>query len=249
MLNFIGQQMSSAYCMLKLSKVNIRCMERHERIAKAITVSGKKKGEIAVECGVAPSAVTQWISGESKSLKPENLFALADATGFNARWIGIGKGPEKASDPDTDAASVNDYALIPQYTARGASGRGYANESVEVKGGLAFKRAWMQRIGLKEGKLSVLYNSGDSNWPTLIDGEVILLDESQCEPRNGKMYALYNADAEIIFKRLIREVSGTWLIRSDNQDKSRYPDQPISDDGIREVEIIGRIVWRGGGVE
>ena len=70
-------------------------MERHERIAKAIAASGKKKGEIATECGVANSAVTQWINGDSKSLKPENLYALARATGFCAEWLAIGEGPER----------------------------------------------------------------------------------------------------------------------------------------------------------
>lgn len=60
------------------------------------------------------------------------------------------------------------------------------------------------------------------------------------------MFALYDADQEVIFKRLIREISGGWLIRSDNQDKNRYPDQPVTDDGMRGVDIIGRIVWRGG---
>lgn len=69
-------------------------MERHERIAKAIQISGKKKGEIAKECGIAPSAVTQWIDGSVKSMKPENLFALAKATGFSAHWLAIEEGPE-----------------------------------------------------------------------------------------------------------------------------------------------------------
>ncbi|MFH4385219.1 hypothetical protein WAJ74_20830, partial [Acinetobacter baumannii] len=46
-------------------------MTRQERIARAIAASGMKKGEIAAQCGVANSAVTQWISGESKSLRPE----------------------------------------------------------------------------------------------------------------------------------------------------------------------------------
>src|SRR5690606_7668294 len=36
----------------------------------------------------------QWITGESKSLKPENLFALAKATGFSAMWLAIGQGEE-----------------------------------------------------------------------------------------------------------------------------------------------------------
>jgi len=70
-------------------------MERHERIARAIKVSGLKKGDIAAACGVANSAVTQWISGESKSLKPENLFALAKVTGFNAQWLAIGEGQDR----------------------------------------------------------------------------------------------------------------------------------------------------------
>src|SRR5476649_560246 len=69
-------------------------MERHERIARAIKASGKKKGELAAEIGVAASAVTQWITGESKSLKPENLYGLARATGFRAEWIAMGEGPE-----------------------------------------------------------------------------------------------------------------------------------------------------------
>ncbi|RMN05797.1 putative Repressor protein c2, partial [Pseudomonas savastanoi pv. glycinea] len=62
-------------------------MTRQERIARAIAASGMKKGEIAAQCGVANSAVTQWISGESKSLRPENLYALARATGFRAEWL------------------------------------------------------------------------------------------------------------------------------------------------------------------
>lgn len=73
-------------------------MQTHERIAKAIQASGKKKIEIAAYCGVAPSAITQWIKGESKSLKPENLFALASVTGFSAKWLALGVGPEKDRD-------------------------------------------------------------------------------------------------------------------------------------------------------
>lgn len=248
MLNFVGQVMNSAYCMLKLSSLNIVPMERHERIARAIALSGKKKGQIASECGVANSAVTQWISGESKSLKPENLYALAAATGFNPEWLAIGKGPETALANQQPLPSEEDYALIPQYTAKGASGDGYLNDHVEVKGGLAFKRDWLQRMALREENLQALYNLGDSNWPTLSDGEVLLVDVSKREPSNGNMYAMYDPDNAIIIKRLIRDVTGGWLIRSDNQDKSRYPDQPVSDDGMRGVEIIGRVVWRGGGI-
>ncbi len=223
-------------------------MERHERIARAIQLSGKKKGEIATECGVAPSAVTQWIDGSVKSMKPENLFALAKATGFSAHWLATEDGPERREEDDAagNPPSSDDYALIPQYTAKGSSGNGYLNDHVEIKGGLAFKRDWLCRMGLKPDNLRVAYNHGDSNWPTLTDGEVVLLDVAAIEPANGKMFALLDPDGEMIFKRLIRDIKGGWLIRSDNDNKTLYPDMPISDEGIRGVDIVGRIVWRGG---
>ncbi|WP_258048747.1 helix-turn-helix domain-containing protein, partial [Pseudomonas aeruginosa] len=77
-------------------------MNRNERIARAIQLSGKTKSEIAKLCDVAPSAVTQWINGDSKSLKAESAFALAKATGFRAEWITLGSGPERAIDVGPD---------------------------------------------------------------------------------------------------------------------------------------------------
>lgn len=138
--------------------------------------------------------------------------------------------------------------MIPQLTAKGSSGNGYLNDHVEIKGELAFKREWLRRMGLREESLRVVYNQGESNWPTLTDSEVLLVDVSIRTPVNGKMFALIDPDGELIIKRLIRDMSGGWLIRSDNQDKTRYPDMPISDEGMKGVEIVGRVVWRGGGI-
>ncbi len=73
-------------------------MDQNQRISRAIQLSGKRKREIADECGVAPSAITQWTNGETKALKAENVFALAKATGFRAEWIANGSGPEREDD-------------------------------------------------------------------------------------------------------------------------------------------------------
>ena len=64
-------------CMPNFGSLNVQDMNRQERIAKAIAASGKQKQQIATECGVSNASVSQWISGESKSMKPENLYALA----------------------------------------------------------------------------------------------------------------------------------------------------------------------------
>ncbi|HBO2747336.1 helix-turn-helix domain-containing protein [Pseudomonas aeruginosa] len=219
-------------------------MDFSDRLNQRMDALGISASDISREIKVSKGTLSHWTNGTNKA-RGKNLIALAKVLQCSASWLETGKG-EKDLPSHEGYPSEADYALIPQLTAKGSSGNGYLNDHVEVKGGLAFKRDWLRRMGLRAENLRAAYNHGDSNWPTLSDGEVVLIDVSCKEPTNGKMFALYDADQEVIFKRLIREISGGWLIRSDNQDKNRYPDQPVTDDGMRSVDIIGRIVWRGG---
>lgn len=139
-----------------------------------------------------------------------------------------------------------DYALIPQYHVSGECGSGYLNGHEEVKGGLAFKRDWLARMSLKPDSLSVIYACGLSMAPTINDGEVLLVDHDQREPRDGQVFAI-ERDGELLIKRLARHPAGGWICRSDNPDKIRYADwEPVSAEQIGILRIVGRIVWRGG---
>ena len=82
--------------------------------------------------------------------------------------------------------------------------------------------------------------------PTICDGDVVLLDESQTTPRDSRIFAILKGNGELIIKRLIQPVTGGWVIRSDNDDKRIYPDHPISDSEIDSLKIVGRVVWHGG---
>ena len=57
------------------------------------------------------------MNGPTKNLKGEFLFALADLTGFEARWIATGKLPERTADKDTRKAVL--VALYEQADQRG----------------------------------------------------------------------------------------------------------------------------------
>lgn len=59
----------------------------------------KTKAQIARECGVTSSAVAQWLSGNTKSLKGETAIALEQSTGYRAFWILHGKGPKTLDEP------------------------------------------------------------------------------------------------------------------------------------------------------
>jgi transcriptional regulator with XRE-family HTH domain len=71
-----------------------------ERVTKAIETSGHNASSVARQIGCSPEAVLQWMSGSTKNIKNDFLFALADLTNFNARWLGTGDGPE-----------INNYAI------------------------------------------------------------------------------------------------------------------------------------------
>ena len=67
-------------------------------------------------------------------------------------------------------------------TNGGSCGVGELNEHVEVTEGMVFKRAWLKRKSLAIGKLMVIYADGDSMFPTIEDGDVLLIDTSTITP-------------------------------------------------------------------
>lgn len=142
----------------------------------------------------------------------------------------------------------DDYALIPQFKAKASCGDGYLNDHVEISDGLVFKRDWLRRMNAKPENLYVIYADGDSMEPYIFEGDVVLFDASQTEPRNKHVYVITRPDGGSSIKRLIQNLTGAWVIRSDNPDKTSNPDEMVSATTIHEIPILGRVIWRGGGI-
>lgn len=212
----------------------------NERIAYAIENSPKKGRVLARACGLSDSRITQLTQGTG-SLKAENLFLFARATGFSARWLAEGVGDMHEGENLEDG-----HVLIPQFTAKGSAGPGHTNDHVEVRGGLMFKRDWLARMGLKEQNLKVIYSTGMSMFPTIADEDVLLIDEGQRAPLNGRIYAIQRPDGDISIKRLVQTLTNGWIIRSDNEDKRTYPDESATDSELGHLLVIGRVVWHAG---
>lgn len=137
------------------------------------------------------------------------------------------------------------YAYIPQYDAKAAAGLGSENPHVEIRSTLAFKREWLRVKGAKPDQLIVIYAEGESMWPTINDGDVLLVDRSRIDPVDGQVFVLAGSDGAIV-KRLIQGPLGQWVLRSDNKDKVEYPDRYHLRSNGNEHRIIGKVIWRGG---
>ena len=77
-----------------------------ERMRYAWQQSEKTQTEIAEACGVARSAVSQWMPEEpSQATAPtnENLVTFALLTGFELRWLLTGQGPKRRGEPDSNS--------------------------------------------------------------------------------------------------------------------------------------------------
>lgn len=210
-------------------------MERHERIARAIQLSGKKKGEIAALCGVANSAVTQWITGESKSLRPENLYALAKATGFRAEWLAIGEGAEQEAS-ESNVSMTEQPLHSYRYPVISWVSAGSWAEAVEpYPAGISDRYEFSEYDS--KGPAFWLTVKGDSMTApagqSITEGTLILVD-TEAEVAPGKLVVAKLPDSnEATFKKLVSDGGRLFL-------KPLNPSYPIEsvDENCRIVGVV-----------
>lgn len=156
-------------------------MEYKDRIKAARKHAKLTQAALADAVGIKQASISELETGKSQSSTYNAT--IAKACGVDAVWLESGRGSMLGAKTGTaPSPSEADYALIPQYTARGDCGNGYLNDHVEVNGGLAFKRDWLRRIGAKPENCYVIYADGDSMEPYIFEGDVVLFDTSCIEP-------------------------------------------------------------------
>lgn len=216
---------------------------------------GISQAQLAKKAGLSQGAISGMERNEQQSTR--YISEVAKALGVSVSYLLDGKeyishqvgsfdqfiivgGDNAGQTPNPD-----DYVLVPQYDVTGACGAGTIVSDVTVKGSLVFRREWMRSLNMPEAHhLAVIYASGDSNYPFIEDGQVLLVNTLETTPVSGKMY-LICIDGHLVIKRLINMVTH-WVIRSDNPDKSTWPDIEITKNNMDLIDIQGRIVWRGG---
>ena len=187
--------------------------------------------------GKNPSYLQQFIrKGSPRKLDEEDRRTLAEFFGVAESELG-GRGENSHAGRESRRVEWVDVPRLPL----GASAGPGAVSAAEIPfDSFRFSRRWLREQGLEPGQLSAIAVAGDSMEPLLRDGDEILVDRTPRPLRDG-IHVVRLGDA-LMVKRVAQAGAGRIALLSQNL---AYPPLEVAAD---EVEIVGRVVWKGGRV-
>jgi transcriptional regulator with XRE-family HTH domain len=69
-----------------------------DRLSVAMRDASVTAAELARACKIRPPSVSDWLSGETKSISGKNLLAASKRLGVTPEWLSTGQGPRDATD-------------------------------------------------------------------------------------------------------------------------------------------------------
>jgi phage repressor protein C with HTH and peptisase S24 domain len=177
-----------------------------------------------------------------------------------ARRIALALGLDFYIGPRREAGPVRqlildgaEYAHVPVHEASLSAGPGSANDDSIIIDHLAFRRDWLQRIGVDASQACLARVFGHSMEPTLWAGDMVLIDRTKTEPvirrrsetdlRPSPIYAFVQG-GEARVKRIERPDAKALILISDNSDIG--PELYAGTEAEQlQLTIIGKVVWSG----
>lgn len=219
---------------------------------------------LADALGASYQAIRKAENGLSKSFSAANNEKAAEILHVSARWLATGEGPrERQNDAETpeeelsmhfkpilaceysDDLPEDELVYIPPLDVNMSAMqilKQNPDDAVLSGRPIAFRANWIRKMHLKPQALKAFLANNDSMAPRIQDKDLIVIDTSQKDVLDGKVYVLYYNGGEHV-KRLFRKPGGGLFIRSDNPN---YPNMHITQDEMKYVRIIGRVVHVSG---
>lgn len=156
--------------------------------------------------------------------------------------LGFINKPQPAKSTAPAIPEEDELELIPYYEVYASAGNGSFNlEVYEPTDYIGLSRRWLRQRGFRINHLTFFQAEGDSMYPTISDGDALLIDLSEKKPKDGNIYIIRHGDQTLV-KRVQGIRNGIRLI-SDN--KTFYDPVDLTFDESLDLEVIGRVVHIG----
>lgn len=213
-----------------------------DRLALRMREKGVSQAELARRVGISQQAIHKLVNGTSRS--SPNIGRIAEELGTTPAYLaGQVDDPEEGAMllPTEDViADVLDLVTIDEIDLAFGLGETYTDQvSVETTQ-RRFPRAWLATLtDAPPAHLFFARGRGDSMMPTMLDGDIVLIDKTQNRFREQDvLWAVLMGDAAMI-KRLRMRPSGRIALLSDNP---MVPPDEVAPD---EIRIVGRVIFIG----
>lgn len=208
------------------------------RLLEIVSIVGNPHA-LAKASGLSPSGVNRYLAG-GEPTRPA-LLALAKAAGVRVEWLASGQGAMRSIETDPLATTNGDFGTVPVYDIEASAGHGALIDEERVISEVAFRRDWIQQQGWVFRNLAAITSRGDSMEPTIPDGSLVLIDTAgDLKVEDG--VCVLRVDEHLMIKRLQRLIDGGLKIMSDNP---AYPDQIVAKESLKDLEVVGRVIWVG----
>ena len=199
---------------------------------------GNNNSKFARDVGVAITSLNRWLTGEADPSR-SNLIKIAEATGVSLEWLALGKetSPVRTHEDDNEP-NYNGYEDIDDFRNISVSaGFGAFNDDNNSNEKVKIESSWLESRRLKAKDCAMFSVDGDSMYPTLKDGEEIMIDRSKKELREGKIFVL-NHMGKMWVKRVRVNYNSIELI----SDNNFYDPIAITQDEAEQLNVIGQVV-------
>ena len=215
-----------------------RLKEERERI-------GLSQTALAQIGGVGKTTQIKYEKGTS-SPDSSYLSAVADE-GIDIFYVLKGQRSGKATTQSLGVLLSEpgpDLSPVKMYDIEAAAGAGRSFEGEPIKTTLYFSTAELSEQGLDPAQVVGVKVRGDSMDGTLADGDWVLVDRSNRDPKQEGVFLLL-VSGERRIKRVQRLAGGALYLISDND---HYQPEMIKPQDMHDVEILGRCEIRIGRV-
>lgn len=194
---------------------------------------GMSKEEIAKAAGVSKRMVDYTLAGGLKQIGSKSIMRIADHLGLTLAQL-LPAALAEAS----DFPAYDDLIFVRKMAARPRGGD-------ETEDGFhtrySFRRDWINTRGIPD-EMRLFDVVGDSMAPTIAEGDMVLVDQSQNQEwAPGRIYLITLNDAFMIKRAGMRP--GFYVLQSDNKDKVSHPDISVSVESPDYFMVHGRVIW------
>ena len=218
-----------------------------ERLLELAQANGTSLAALSDMIGRNPSYLQQFIrKGSPRRLEERDRRVLASFFGVDESELGgLDARPEariaeKSYAKAPKSGILADWVEVPRLDIGASAGPGALPDAELPFDAFRFSKRWLTEQGLEGAQLSAITVEGDSMEPLLRDGDEILVDRAPRPFRDG-VHVVRLGDT-LMVKRVASQGGGRLALLSQNM---AYPPVEVAAD---EVEIIGRVVWKGGRV-